>query len=74
MIITMYCNASRFNCMSYIKLLNVTYENKFIKIIVPVLKTDQSGEGQIVYVPHTKFYDPLKMLCNYIRILNADND
>lgn len=74
MIIIMYFTASRFNCMSNVKLSNVTYDNEFIKIVVPVSKTDQSGEGQIVYVPHTQFYDPHKMLCNYIRILNAADD
>lgn len=74
MIIIMYFTASRFDCMSNVKLSNVTYANDFIKIIVPFSKTDQSGEGQIVYVPHIKFYDPHAMLCNYIRILKAEDD
>ena len=60
--------------MSNVKLSNISYENEFIKIVVPISKTDQNGEGQIVYVPHTHHYDPHQILCSYLQVLNVESD
>ncbi len=72
MINVLYYTGTRFSCIQNLKLSDITYSNDFLQCTITKSKTDQSGNGHIVYIPFVPTYNPLKLICLYLNVI-CDN-
>ena len=68
-----YYTMCRFNCVSKIRTEHLLFETDYVKILIPNSKTDQSSEGQFVYLPMLSEFCPVKLLCNYMYMYNMES-
>ena len=69
MINFLYYTGTRFSCIQNLQLCDIIYSNEFLHCTINKSKTDQSGNGHIVYIPYVPKYNPLKLLCLYLNII-----
>ena len=68
MINVLYYTGTRFSCVQNIKLTDIVYKDDFLHCKIAKSKTDQSGEGHVVYVPYVSNYNPIKLICMYLNV------
>ena len=65
-----YCTMSRFDCASRVKLENLEFFKDYVKIKISKSKTDQSGDGQDVFLVNLPELNVVKLLANYLFIFD----
>ena len=53
---------------------HLKFKKDVIEICVQKSKTDQSGRGQTIFLPHEKRRSPYNLICEYIHYFDFKND
>ena len=69
-----YCSLARFDCARYIKLNNLKFNADYIEVLVERSKTDQAGEGQTMYMLNLPGFNAVKLLANYVFLMDLEGD
>ena len=70
----LYFTLARFNNLKHIRVKHLKFKKDFIEICVQKSKTDQSGRGQTIFLPHEKRQSPYNLICEYIHDFDFKND
>ena len=70
----LYFTLARFNNLKHIRVKHLKFKKDVIEICVQKSKTDQSGRGQAIFLPHKKRRSPYNLICEYIHDFDFKND